>query len=302
MNKSDLSFRIKEKIRKTQLGDLIIGGNSARSFMEENGNNVQPLIAIEIPYILDNTYPQVLKEQWNYSTTEQMLQKADNSEADIISIKFNLTEENTDKNLEKIKDFLKNTLSKIQKPLILRGANNDTVDLKILPLLAEYAPKECIISFAQESTYEQIVPVVAKNNHILVLRSPIDINLAKELNILSIDKGMQPDRILIDPDMGGLGYGLDYGYSIIEKIRQAAFDGDTMLNMPVIAFIGEESYRAKEAKSDTFSAQWGDYKERAAMWEISGASAMISAGADIVVLWNPKSVEAMKAVFKGDKN
>ena len=302
MNKSDLSFSIKEKIRKTQLGDLIIGGNSARSFMEENGNNVQPLIAIEIPYILDNTYPQVLKEQWNCSTTEQMLQKADNSAADIISIKFNLTEENTDKNLEKIKDFLKNTLSKIQKPLILRGANNDTVDLKILPLLAEYAPKECIISFAQESTYEQIVPVVAKNNHILVLRSPIDINLAKELNILSIDKGMQPDRILIDPDMGGLGYGLDYGYSIIEKIRQAAFDGDTMLNMPVIAFIGEESYRAKEAKSDTFSAQWGDYKERAAMWEISGASAMISAGADIVVLWNPKSVEAMKAVIKGDKN
>ena len=302
MNKSDLSFRIKEKIRKTQLGDLIIGGNSSRSFMEENCNNAKPLIAIEIPYIFDNTYPEVLKEQWNCSTTEQMLQKADNSEADIISIKFNLTEENTDKNLEKIKDFLKNTLSKIQKPLILRGANNDTVDLKILPLLAEYAPKECIISFAQESTYEQIVPVVAKNNHILVLRSPIDINLAKELNILSIDKGMQPDRILIDPDMGGLGYGLDYGYSIIEKIRQAAFDGDTMLNMPVIAFIGEESYRAKEAKSDTFSAQWGDYKERAAMWEISGASAMISAGADIVVLWNPKSVEAMKAVFKGDKN
>ena len=194
---------------------------------------------------------------------------------------------------------LLNTLSKIQKPLILRGANNDSVDLKLLPLLAEFAPKECIISFAQESTYEQIVPIVAKYNHILVLRSPIDINLAKELNILSIDKGMHPDRILIDPDMGGLGYGLDYGYSIIEKIRQAAFDGDTMLNMPVIAFIGEESYRAKEAKSDTFSAQWGDYKERAAMWEIAGASAMISAGADIVVLWNPKSVEAITSLLRG---
>ncbi len=302
MNKSDIHFAIKEKIRETKLVNLKIGGVSARSFMEENENNAQPLIAIEIPYILDNTYPEVLKEQWDCLTQEQMLTKADKSNADIISIKFNLTEENIDNNIEKIKDFLKNKVSKLTKPFILRGANNDPVDLKLLPILAEFAPKECIISFAQESTYEQIVPAAAKYNHILVLRSPIDINLAKELNILSIDKGMQPDRILIDPDMGGLGYGLDYGYSIIEKIRQAAFDGDTMLNMPIIAFIGEESYRAKEAKSDTFCEQWGDYKERAAMWEISGASAMISAGADIVVLWNPTSVEAMQKVLKGEKS
>ena len=302
MNKSDIHFAIKEKIRETKLGNLKIGGVSARSFMEENENNAQPLIAIEIPYILDNTYPEVLKEQWDCLTQEQMLTKADKSNADIISIKFNLTEENIDNNIEKIKDFLKNKVSKLTKPFILRGANNDPVDLKLLPILAEFAPQECIISFAQESTYEQIVPAAAKYNHILVLRSPIDINLAKELNILSIDKGMQPDRILIDPDMGGLGYGLDYGYSIIEKIRQAAFDGDTMLNMPIIAFIGEESYRAKEAKSDTFGEQWGDYKERAAMWEISGASAMISAGADIVVLWNPTSVEAMQKVLKGEKS
>ena len=96
--------------------------------------------------------------------------------------------------------------------------------------------------------------------------------------------------------MGGLGYGLDYGYSIIEKIRQAAFDGDTMLNMPVIAFIGEESYRAKEAKSDTFAQNWGQFSERSVMWEISAASAMISAGANIVVLWNPKSIEVLKGI------
>ena len=117
-------------------------------------------------------------------------------------------------------------------------------------------------------------------------------NLSKGVKVLVTDRSVDVD----------LALNIDYGYSIIEKIRQAAFDGDTMLNMPVIAFIGEESYRAKEAKSDTFSEQWGDYKERAAMWEIAGASAMISAGADIVVLWNPKSVEALKSLLKGDKN
>ena len=181
--------------------------------------------------------------------------------------------------------------------MILRGANNNSIDVKLIPVLAQNAPKESIIAFADEETYEQIVPYVTKYNHILVLRTPIDINLAKELNILSIDKGMRPERILIDPDMGGLGYGLDYGYSIIEKIKQAAFDGDTMLNMPIIAFIGEESYRAKEAKTDSFEKNWGDYQERSSMWEISGASAMISAGADIVVLWNPDSIKVLKGII-----
>lgn len=298
MDNIDLSFSIKEKIRQTNLGKLIIGGNTSRSFMSENNNVAKPLVSIEIPYILNNTYPQILKQEWNCSTIEQMIKKADDSAADLISIKFNLTEENVDEKIETVKEFLKTTLARIKKPLILRGSNNDVVDLKLLPMLARYAPKVCIISFAQETTYEQVVPEVVNNGHMLVLRTPIDINLAKELNILSTDKGIAPERILIDPDMGGLGYGLDYGYSIIEKIRQAAFDGDTMLNMPVIAFIGEESYRAKEAKSDTIPKQWGDYAKRAAMWEIVGAAAMVSAGADIVVLWNPKSVETLKSMFE----
>lgn len=306
MDKLDLSlldWPVKENIRQIEISGLKIGGNKALSFMKENNNHFKPVFAIEIPYIVDSSYPEILRKEWGICdesgccTEEDFCKKAQDSCADIVSVKFNLTEENVDKKIEEVKSFLKNVLSKITKPLILRGANNDAVDLKLLPVLAEFAPKECIISFAQDTTYEKIVTYTAKYNHILVLRSPIDINLAKELNILSIDKGQNADRILIDPDMGGLGYGLDYGYSIIEKIKQAAFDGDKMLNMPVIAFIGEESYRAKEAKSDTFSKNWGSFDERAVMWEISGASAMISAGADIVVLWNPKSVQVIKGLL-----
>ena len=283
MQQIDLSYSIKEKIREADFQNIKIGGDTAVSFMKENNNKTQPLFAIEFLYSSNDLINKMKKE----------------NSADIISIKFDINEENLEENLEEIKAFLtleNNIKNLFKKPLILRGANNSEIDKKLVPLLAEYAPKESIIAFAEENTYECIVPSVIKNNHILVLRTPIDINLAKELNILTIDKGLNPNKILIDPDMGGLGYGLDYGYSIIEKIRQAAFEGDTMLNMPIIAFIGEESYRAKEAKSDTFSPQWGDYKERSAMWEIAGATAMISAGANIVVLWNPKSIETLKGL------
>ena len=291
-----LNFDIKEKIRSTNLKNIKIGGCTSFPFMQENNNCSKTLIAIEIPYNIEDGYPDILQSVWGTKSLIEALKKADESVADILSIKFNITDLTKEKKSE-IKDFLKNTVSQIKKPLILRGANNNSVDLTLIPLLSQNAPKECIIAFADEETYEKIVPCVTENNHILVLRTPIDINLAKELNILSVDKGMNPDRILIDPDMGGLGYGLDYGYSIIEKIKQAAFDGDTMLNMPVIAFIGEESYRAKEAKSDTFDENWGNYYDRATMWEISGASAMISAGADIVVLWNPDTVKVLKGML-----
>ena len=282
MHNIDLSFNIKEKIRETDFQGLKIGGDSSLSFMKENGNSAKLLLALEFLYSSCD-FEEALKQSTN---------------ADIISLKFDITEENFDEETEKIKDFLKNrVMSLTKKPLILRGANNSEIDKKLIPILAQYAPKESIIAFGEEQTYEEILPYIIKNNHIFVLRTPIDINLAKELNILTTDKGLLPERILIDPDMGGLGYGLDYGYSIIERIRLAAFDGDKMLNMPIIAFIGEESYRAKEAKSDSFSDVWGKYEERSVMWEISGACAMISAGANIVVLWNPQSVDVLKGMM-----
>lgn len=292
----DLSFLVKEKIRVSELDNLKIGGDVSVPFMKENENCSKALLAIEIPYHFDEAYPDVLKRLWQSASAFDALKKAQNINTDLISVKFNIKEDKFEEEKENIKDFLYK-IKEINKPFILRGANNSALDKKLIPLLCEYAPKQSIIAFAEEDTYEEIVHHIIKNEHILVLRTPIDINIAKELNILTIDKGLAPNKILIDPDMGGLGYGLDYGYSIIEKIRMAAFDGDTMLNMPIIAFIGEESYRAKEAKSNTFDKQWGNYEQRAAMWEISGASAMISAGANIVVLWNPMSIETLKGLL-----
>lgn len=292
----DLSFNIKKKIRQIAIDNVLIGGDSSVSFMQENENKAKPLIAIEIPYIFDTSYPEILKKAWQTENFENTFTKAINTQADIISIKFNVSENNIEQELPKIKLFLNKIKTETTKPILLRGANNTQIDKVLIPFLAKESPEKTIIAFADEDTYENIVPIVAKNNQILVLRTPIDINLAKELNILAIDKGMSPDRILIDPDMGGLGYGLDYGYSIIEKIKLAGFDGDTMLNMPIIAFIGEESYRAKEAKSNTFTENWGDFETRSSMWEIAGATAMISAGANIIVVWNPNSIDVLKGL------
>lgn len=291
-----MSEKIKNNSVKTVTVDKIeIGGDKALPFLSENNNNSKPLFALEIPYILENFPQDILKNHWGETKDfKELFQKAQNTDCDIICIHLNIDEKEIDSLLEKLLKDVSEAVNSSVKPVILKGNNNKNIDSIILPLVAKSLNKRCIIAYADEKTYETILPSVIENNHVLVLRSPIDINLAKELNILSMDAGLDAQNILIDPDMGALGYGLDYGYSIIERIRQAAFDGDKMLQMPIITFIGEETFKVKEAKSDKFSKSWGNYEERAQLWEITTASAIISAGANVVVLFNPESIKILK--------
>ncbi len=243
---------------------------------------------------------QSLRGEYNFSDeATQKIQIAQKTECDILALKFNISEEDLDENINKAKELLKELLPQITKPLLIRGVNNKSVDIKLLPALMEVLDREVIIAFADENTYKEIVPSVVKGGHILAIRTPIDINLAKEMNILTSDMGLSLDKILIDTDMGGLGYGLEYGYSIMERIKLAAFEGDKMLNMPLIAFAGEEALKAKETKSDTFSKSFGDFKKRSQMFEITTASAVMAAGANLIVLEHPDSVKTLKGLING---
>lgn len=292
-------YNIKSKVREVEINGLRIGGNSSISFMSENDNKTKPVFALEIPYFLENNYPQILRDYWGNKdlTFSELFNLAQKTDCDMVCIHFEMDESGLDNKLKTILSEIPELCAKSTKPIILKGAGNKNVDKKLLYKIAEEVKTPVVIAYAEEAYYEDIVPAVIKNNHVLVLRSPIDINLAKELNILSIDSGLSPERILIDPDMGTLGYGLDYGYSIIEKIKQAAFGGDTMLNMPIITFVGAETFKAKEAKSSNFDKNWGEYSQRAIMWEVATASSIISAGSNVVVLFHPESIKTLKELL-----
>jgi acetyl-CoA decarbonylase/synthase complex subunit delta len=133
---------------------------------------------------------------------------------------------------------------------------------------------------------------VLADGHNIVAESPIDINIAKQLNILVSDMGLPLERIVINPTIGALGYGLEYAYSIMERARLAALAGDKAIASPFICLVAQESWRAKEAKAtlQEFPA-WGPHSERGIVWEIITATALIQAGADILVMRHPKAVE-----------
>lgn len=303
---------MEEKIREINFYGLKIGGEGTN----DNFLASKPIFALELnifnfdasSHIVKDYYSEcgIVSEKMNTLNSNfsplGLILKAQESDCDILALKFNIPEDNLDVNIKAAKELLKALLPHIKKPLLVRGINNKSVDAKLLPALMDVLDVEgvkVIIAFADENTYKDIVPSVVKGGHILAIRTPIDINLAKEMNILTSDMGLSLDKILIDTDMGGLGYGLEYGYSIMERIKLAAFEGDKMLNLPLIAFAGEEALKAKETKSDTFDQNFGNFKMRSKMFEIATASAIIAAGANLIVLENPESIKVLKELLNG---
>jgi acetyl-CoA decarbonylase/synthase complex subunit delta len=126
----------------------------------------------------------------------------------------------------------------------------------------------------------------------------MDVNLSKQLNILITDMGLPLDRILMDPTTGALGYGIEYGYSVMERLRLAALQGDAMTQSPMIVTPGAEAWKAKESKvGQDVPASWGDWQERAITWETLTAIALVESGADIVVLRHPVSVRRVRSAI-----
>lgn len=193
---------------------------------------------------------------------------------DIIGLKI---EEEADK------EILKRLLPHIEKPVMLRCTGDDTKDRELLPEFIKILDRESIIAYANENTYKSILPAVIKGNHKLVIRTPIDINLAKEMNILTSEEGLSLDKIIIDTDIGGLGYGFEYGYSIMEKIKIEG-QNDKYLNMPLISFAAEETAKTKEARDE----------KSGLFLEISSAAGVKAAGANYIVLTKPEALKALK--------
>ncbi|MCU0651717.1 MAG: acetyl-CoA decarbonylase/synthase complex subunit delta [Candidatus Omnitrophica bacterium] len=183
-------------------------------------------------------------------------------------------------------------LKKVSLPLVILGCGDDTKDNLVLPACCEAARGErCLIGSATQDSYKTLTAAVLADGHNIIAESPIDINIAKQLNILISDMGLALERIAVNPTIGALGYGLEYAYSIMERARLAGLSGDKTLACPFICFVGQEAWRAKEAKEAGI--------EQGILWEAITATALIQAGADLLVMRHPKAIEKVKKYIGG---
>jgi len=288
----------KSSIRQVNLNGKTAGGENGLPFMHsEIKNELKPLVAIEILTNIPANYSDILKNVWGdvINNPVEWAKAAQKKDADILAIRFNIDDNgNLDAKITQSQEQLKQILEITNIPVIILGTDKREADAKLLPALAKAAQKPCTVGMVLEENYKEIIPSVIEAGHNVIARTPIDINLAKQLNILITEMGFDPDRLIIDPNIGGLGYGLDYAYSIIERIKLAALEGDNMLNMPIITFVGEETWKTKEAKSVEAPSEWGNIKTRGIAWEALTASSLLSAGANIVVMYHPEAISKVK--------
>lgn len=235
---------------------------------------------------------EISKNYFKSENPSDLIILAQKTPCDILALRFNIEKNNQ---IQEAVLLLKRLLPLITKPLMLCGTGDDEIDRNLLPeIIKNLDRKNCIISYADETTYKNIIPETIKGGHYVILKSPIDINLAKELNILAVDMGLDINKIIMNTDIGGLGYGYEYGFSMLEKINIEGEKGDAYLNLPIISEAAVESLKTKEAKSSDFSQSWGELNKRAKMIELSAAAGVLSAGANLITMNYPENISIMK--------
>ena len=195
----------------------------------------------------------------------------------------------------------KKVAAAIDVPLIVYGTSNVDKDAEVLPAVAEAcADFSLTIGPVQDKNYKKIGAAALGYNHTVIANSPIDVNLAKQLNILLGQLGVKDSQILVDPTTGGLGYGLEYSYSVMERDRMAALtQEDDKLQLPIVNYLGQEVWKVKECKQTNAEApQLGDQTRRGILMEAITAVDLLLAGGDLLIMRHPEAVKLTKSIIQ----
>ncbi|MGZ9163663.1 MAG: acetyl-CoA decarbonylase/synthase complex subunit delta [Anaerolineales bacterium] len=278
----------------TRATTVTVGGQTTMPYLQfEALTPHKPVIAIEIKSRKPEDWSPLLVEVWGDAMTDpaQWAKKAEEAGADLIVLALTL-EDSPDDAVKAVKSVLNAT----GLPLVVWGPGQAEKDNDLLVAVSEATHGErLLLGICEDKNYRTIVATAMANGHLVQARTPMDVNLSKQLNILISDMGMPKDRIIMDPTTGALGYGIEYGYSVMERLRLAALQGDVMTQFPMLVTPGFEAWKTKEAKvGEGVPEAWGDWKNRSIHWETLTTIALVEAGADIVVLRHPESVKRLK--------
>jgi acetyl-CoA decarbonylase/synthase complex subunit delta len=281
----------------TRSKTVTVGGQTTLPYLHfEAAMPNKPAVAIEIKSRKPEDWSQLLMETWGEEMTDpaRWAKAAEAAGADLIVLALTLADTPDD-----AVKAVKAVLGATGLPLIVWGPGQAEKDNELLVPVAEATKGEkLVLGICEDKNYRTIVATAMANGHLIEARAPMDVNLSKQLNILISDMGLPAERILMDPTTGALGYGIEYGYSVIERLRLAALQGDNMTQSPIIVTPGFEAWKAKESKvGQGVPAAWGDWKDRAIHWETLTAAALVESGADILVLRHPESVKRVKAAI-----
>ena len=278
-----------------------IGGAEAMPFhLWEGALPNRPRVAMEVFDVVSEKYPPVLREIYGAVLNDPAAMArlcVEKYGAELISVRLDGTHpERGNRTPEQAVAVVKSVLQTVDVPLIVTGHNHfDRVNDVMKAVAQSCAGENLLLNWVEQNNYRTIAGAAIGYGHTLVSQAPIDVNIGKQLNILLTNMDVKTNQIVMDPMTGALGYGIEYTYSVMERIRMTSLGGDKMLAGPLIVSPGQECIKVKECKAaeKDFPA-WGDLGKRAAQWELTTALGFLHAGADLFIMYHPDAVRELK--------
>ncbi len=298
--KQRYSGTIKEIPVGKEGNQLVVGGETAFPFYFFEGEMPnRPRIAMEVYDEKPEEWAPVVMEPFADVLDDPVAWAKLNVEkynAEIIALQLVSIDPNgTNASAESAAETAQKVADAVDVPVMALGVNNVEKDMEVLRLIAEKCEgRNLIIGPVTEGNHKQIGAPCIGYKHTVMASTPIDVNLAKQLNILLTTLGVKEDKLIIDPTTGALGYGMEYCYTVMERIRMAAIaSNDTQLQYPFFSNVGKEVCKTKEAKLGDDDARYGDPATRGIIMECVTAVCLLLAGSDIISVRHPKTVEML---------
>ncbi|MBR5065156.1 MAG: acetyl-CoA decarbonylase/synthase complex subunit delta [Oscillospiraceae bacterium] len=305
-----MAFTRKPQTYSSSINEVTIGtGDKAVTI---GGSNVMPLYSFDAPLKnkvaigaeitdsgVDRTLPGIASYYEGAETIAEIAKRAaEMPGADFVALALNGADPNGDNRpVEECVEIAKQVSDAIDVPLVITGSRNVEKDTALFSSIAEALQgKNVLLVSAKEENYKTVAAsaIMAYGNKISA-ESAVDINLAKQLNVLLSQMGINPESYVMNVGTAAAGYGYDYVASTLDRVKDAALaQNDAMLQMPIITPVSQETWTVKESiVSEEDFPDWGSRESRGVDMEVCTAAAVIAGGADAVILRHPQSIEAI---------
>jgi len=297
------------KIKEIKLGKgdkaVTVGGETAYPFYLFEGEMPRlPKIAMEVYDSPPDEWPEAALEPFAGVTDDPVAwaKKCINDYgAEMICLQLVSTDPNgLDRSADEAAAVVKKVADAIDVPLIVWGTANQDKDTEVFRQVAEICQgKSLILGPVEEGDHKKIGAAAIGYQHTVAAATPIDINLAKQLNILLGNLGVPDELIVMDPTVSSIGYGIEYAYSIMERMRMAALtQQDDKLQFPIICNVAREVWKTREVKiSEAEDPKMGDAKKRGILLEAMSAMCLLLAGADVLIMRHPEAIKLIREVM-----
>lgn len=264
-----------------------------------------PKVGIEITDFGMEHEPECIKKYYEgCATLADMARKAASMEGvDFLSFRMEGGDPNGEnKSTEELIGELKEIADAVDLPLVVCGCKNVEKDAELFSKAAEALNgRNAVILSAKEENYKTVGAAAGlAYKQVVGAESAVDINLAKQLNVLISQLGVDSKSVVMNVGSAAVGYGFEYVISTMDRVKAAALQqGDANLQMPIITPVASEAWGVKEAMaSETEAPEWGSQEERGIDMEVETAMAVIASGSNAVILKHPESIKTIAGLMK----